>query len=119
MKIYIAHNFAARDYLMDTVRGLEEHGHECTSTWIWDDSHILGMNEEQSALKDLEDIDRADTLILFIDQYWERMRKGEYFEFGYAVAKGKRVILIGKDTSCIFCHLPQLERFEYLCDFLV
>jgi nucleoside 2-deoxyribosyltransferase len=109
MKIYLAHNFKARWWLRDYIKLLELKGHQVTSTWITDDAHIDSKNKEESALVDLEDIDRADCLILFTDQYGERPGKGKFLEMGYALGKGKQVYIHGQDVqSSVFYHLPQV-----------
>lgn len=112
MKIYLAHNFAARDVLIPTIVLLERIGHEVTSTWITDDSHIDRFNKEKSALVDLIDIDRADAIVLYTDQYADRPGKGKFFELGYALAKGKQCYIIGRDDSCVFYALPSVTRIQ-------
>lgn len=114
MKIYLAHNFAAREALRDTVRLIESLGHEVTSSWITDDSHVINDNARKSAEIDLADIDRADALILFTSQWGEKHGKGKFMEFGYAIAKGKRVFIYGPDqTSSVFYHLPQVIKITF------
>lgn len=120
MKIYIAHNFAARLELREhLVPFLTRLGHEVTSTWITDDSHVDKLNAKQSALIDLSDIDRADALVLYVDQFGDSPGKGKFLELGYAIAKGKRVYLWGKDDSSVFYHLPQVIRLETWKDFSI
>lgn len=109
MNIYIAHNFAARLMLRESVVPyFEGRGHFVTSRWIKDDEHVQGSGEF-CALSDLEDIDKCSTLILYIDQYSDRPGKGKWFEFGYALRAGKRIILIGEDRSCVFVNLPTVR----------
>lgn len=111
MRIYIAHNFAARIVLREVKEKLEELGHEVTSTWIWDDSHISEKNAEESAVTDLADIERADWLWLFTDQFAERSGKGKFLELGYALRAGKLICLVGEDQdSSVFYHLPNLRH---------
>jgi hypothetical protein len=112
VKIYLAHNFAARLMLRGTVRLLEANGHEVTSTWITDDSHIDPSKKVASASVDLVDIDRADALLLFTDQFADRPSKGKFVEFGYALAKGKKVFIFGVDRNCIFYNLPGVYKLD-------
>lgn len=109
MKIYIAHNFAARTVLHPIVEELRTLGHEITSSWITDASHLDVLKIEESAKLDLEDIDDADALLLFIDQFGKTPGRGKYVELGYAIAKGKLIFLngIGMD-ECVFYALPQM-----------
>lgn len=107
MKLYLAHNFAARDALRLLVEKLEASGYHVTSRWITDDAHVQESTAQQNALDDLEDIDAADVLVLFVDQFKDRPGKGKFIEFGYAYAKGKQIILCGDDTeSSVFYKLP-------------
>lgn len=108
MRIYLAHNFAAREWLPSVVKQVIEAGHECTSRWITDPAHI-GVSTA-AALADLADIDAANCLALFVDQYGQTPGKGKYVELGYAYAQDKRIILIGEDTKNVFYALPGVER---------
>lgn len=117
MKIYLAHNFKARWWLRDYIKLLEASGHTVTSSWIVDDSHIDEKNEALSAIIDFNDIDLADALILFTDQYGEKPGKGKFMEFGYALAKGKKVFIHGQDTtSSVFYHLPDVQVLHLISD---
>lgn len=109
MKIYLAHNFKARWWLRDYKALLEQNGHEVTSRWISQNYPDIRNpeGEQKYALEDLEDIDAADALILFTDQYGEKPGKGKFMEYGYAYAKGKQIYLHGLDyNSSIFYYLP-------------
>lgn len=125
MKIYIAHNYAAREVLPQAIAHLNVLGHEVTSRWITDDAHE--GNNATTAQVDLDDIDRANALLFFTDNYGERPGKGKYVELGYAIALNQvsgnrthgdhvmriipdqkpKIFLYGKDQStCVFYHLP-------------
>ena len=108
MKVYLAHNFAAREYLRKVIPIIEKEGHEVTSSWIRDDKHLQSGNALQSAVEDLADIERAEAIILFTDRFTEdRPGKGKFIELGYAIRAGKICILVGKDTdSSVFYYLP-------------
>ncbi len=112
MKIYIAHNFAARQELArSVVPYLKSKGHEVTSRWIWD--HTNQLNQEW-AEKDLADLDAADALLLYLDNAGNSPGRGKYVEFGYAAARGKRIFAHGMDDSCIFILLPGVKRIASL-----
>ncbi len=110
MKVYLAHNFAARKYLQGIIELFTSHGHEVTSRWITDDAHLLPEHAEQSAVHDLEDVEKCGYFILFTDQYSDRPGKGKFAELGYAIRSGKRIILVGQDDSCVFYNLPTIRR---------
>ena len=116
VKIYIAHNFVARNILRETIKNLETLGHEVTSTWITDDSHLEHKNARQSAIEDLMDIDRADALILFVEQFGDSHGRGKYIEFGYAIAKRKKVYIYGSNPGCIFYNLPEVHQLYRFSD---
>ena len=112
MKIYVAHNFAARDRLRGVLVPLQVR-HEVTSRWIYDDSHLAKGLSAESARDDVDDIERADALLIFVDQFGERPGKGKFWEWGFAFGLGKEIIIVGEDSACIFFHLhdPLIRRF--------
>lgn len=68
---------------------------------IWD-SNFGGRVAEVMALRDLDAIDRAELVI--IDGTSPSSSGGYQTELGYALGKGKRIILIGSATN-IFMSL--------------
>jgi hypothetical protein len=122
MKIYIAHNYAARQMLAySVVPILTDLGHVITSRWITDyPNHDDGSNQTQQALIDLVDIDLADALLFFTHNYGNLPGKGKYVELGYAIGLNtgntgmKKIFLFGTDDSCVFYHLPNLIRIKSL-----
>lgn len=96
--------------LRDVITQIEKLGHQITSRWITDDAHNFDENSSFSAKADLEDIDKADAILLFVDQFSERPGKGKYVELGYAIGMNKKCFLYGVDDSCVFYHLPELKR---------
>ena len=116
MKIYLAHNFAAREWLPSVVAQITEAGHKCTAKWIWDDTHC-GVSTT-AALADLSDIDASNCLVLFVDQYGPTPGKGKFVELGYAYAQGKQIVLVGEDTQTVFYTLPGIERVESVSSLL-
>lgn len=118
MKVYLAHNYAAKDWLKGIKVQFETAGITVTSRWInadpYDPYHPTTQREE--AIKDVEDVLSADALILFTDNIGERPGRGKYVELGIAVASGKRILLVGKDQSgCVFYHLPRAEHYPHEC----
>jgi nucleoside 2-deoxyribosyltransferase len=114
MKIYTAAAWIWRDHARGLARAITESGHEVTSRWLREDC----ATEEQGARQDLEDIDRADMLVLLT------MPKGTMFssggrmvEFGYAMAKGKVVAIIGEREN-VFCLLPSVLQFDRVAGFI-
>lgn len=113
VRIYLAHNSAARDGLLMVVAKsvLEGQGHEVTSTWI---SELMETACE-GAQQNLADINRSDALILFTDQVGEEPGRGKFTEFGYALAKGKMCFVCGNENdSNVFYFLPQVTKLKTL-----
>lgn len=111
MKVYLAHNYAARGWLKQVVPMFEAAGHEVTSRWIKDVKNV----DTEDALIDLEDIQSANVLVLFTDQFGVTPGKGKFLEMGYMLGlqqfyKQVHIILVGKDTtSCIFYALADAK----------
>lgn len=118
MRIYVAHNFAARSWLPKVVAQIEQLGHFCTSTWIFDDAHSKTGQQVDSAQVDINDINRSDAFVLFVDQDGPKPGKGKYFELGYAYAQGLRLFLVGEDRGCVFYHLPGIQQVRDLSELL-
>jgi nucleoside 2-deoxyribosyltransferase len=123
VSVYLAHNFSARDWLnSEVVPDFLNAGIDVTANWIWNDLHTMKENQEGSAIEDCNDVARADYLVLFIDQFGETPGRGKYFEFGYAVALDKPVILVGSSKNCVFYNLPELPSvatYQDAIDFII
>lgn len=115
-RIYIAGPFEKRIELQAFATHLKTvENHEVTSRWLGPDwpeealNPLLSSNRARGieyAIKDIEDITRADTFILFSDG---NGRGGRNVELGYALcAKNiEHVIIVGPPTT-IFHLLPNL-----------
>lgn len=106
-RVYTAHNYIARDFILTEIKPiLEAKGHSITSRWLTENF----PNTLESAVMDLEDIEKSDALILFIDQFGPTPGRGKYLELGYAIRAGKKCILVGEHfESCVFYKLPSLR----------
>jgi len=114
MRIYIAHNFAARTELArSVVPYLQARGHEITSRWISDPNNQPG---QEWALNDVSDVDKADAVLIYLDNTGNTPGRGKWFEMGYAYARGKAVYAYGVDDQCIFIHLPRVQRIVCLSE---
>lgn len=107
MKVYLAHNFAARKWLNNVVvPKITEGGYQVTSRWIWD----AKFNDLEDATRDLEDIDSASDFILFVDNFGKCPGRGKFIEMGYALRAGKRITLVGEgDRDSVFYALPNIR----------
>ena len=108
MKVYLAARFQNKSLLTESRGRLQAAGLEITSRWLDGDPQSV----EDNASMDLADIDAADALVLYIDEplEGERPMSGAWVEFGYALAKGKLVIVINAFlTRSIFVHTPGVQ----------
>ena len=122
--VYLASRYSRHDEMQgvrDVLEGL--YGVEVTSRWI--DCHtdvvgdytasftveFLNTSPDLSAplgQHDLDDLDRADTVISFT--CGSGGKGGRHVEFGYGLAKGKRMIVVGPREH-VFHTLPQVEVY--------
>jgi len=107
MKIYLAARFVDQDEAQILARKIEAWGHEVTSRWLNDSAqeNADGVNFAFKALRDLEDIDRADVLLLNTRET-ETRTGGQFIEYGYAIAKGKPRLIFGPKPRTVFFALP-------------
>lgn len=120
MKIYIAAKYAKRYELRPIVEQLRAMGHECTSQWI--DNGEESKGQRAAALMDLQDVDRADMLLMIAEPYRSmNTGGGRWVEFGYAFAKGKRIVLVqqGDVFETVFCALPNIFPVASISDALL
>jgi nucleoside 2-deoxyribosyltransferase len=109
MIAYVAAPFKRKPEAKKFAQELERYGVQVTSRWHTthpdtDDPEGLA----QQARDDLDDIDQADTFILLNFKGWlMEGQGGKHVETGYALAKGKRVIIVGKRWN-VFHYLPEV-----------
>lgn len=121
MKIYLAHNYAARDFLRNEIKPyLElEFSHVITSRWLTDNHSDRSFEKQkQFAEIDLYDIFVADAIVLFVDQYGDRPGTGKYIEFGAAHCMNKKLYVIGsRCEDSVFFFLKDVKRFQTFAEF--
>ena len=132
MKFYLAARYSKHPEMQgvrDVLCGL---GHEVTSRWI--DLHtaitgdhsksftpeILNSRPDECAIvaeHDLEDIREAD-VILFFSEDGDPGKGGRFVEWGYAIALGKQMILIGQREN-VFHTLEFIEHYPDWAHFVM
>ena len=113
MKVYIACPYPLRAYAISTMASLEARGHVVTSRWLKAPDEL----SDQCAREDLADVAAADVLLALNPACWEeRGTGGRHVELGYALALGKRVVLVGKRSNIFHHHsdVRVIERVEDL-----
>lgn len=111
-KIYIASLFSRREEMEGRANTLKRCGFEITSSWVYGGEE--GLTREDIAVLDFNDLDKADIVLSFTSPYGTATKGGgRHVEFGYGLAKGKKVVLIGEREN-VFHHHPSVEVFPTL-----
>lgn len=116
MNFYFAAPFEYKEPLIELTAFIHTLGRptcNVTSTWLFikDEAQALtGMQAANFALKDLADLDRADVCILFNPEKFAQS-PGRNIEFGYALAKGKALWIVGRRKG-VFQYLPQVMQLD-------
>jgi len=130
MKVYIAGQFNSKaQRLLDTAL-LVKNGIDVTSRWMYETvPHTANVTDlpdayhAETAMADLEDIDNADALLMFVPTEKELVdtpiraasRGGRHFEMGYAYRAGKPIYIIGpKENVFHFLPLGLIRHFDSL-----
>ena len=118
MKFYLAARYERHPGMRGVAAWLIGIGHTVTSRWISGAHGLEGtvggesQHNARMAKEDLSDIIAADCLIFFAeDPMVGVVRGGRHVEFGYALALGKRVIVVDYREN-IFHWLPQVEFYS-------
>lgn len=119
--LYIASRYSRRDEMREVAKRLEEYGVVVTSSWLKEDfplnvkmDDITPSDHRKIATVDLADIIRADGMLFFAeDQHNQPPRGGRHVEFGYALAQGLQMYVVG-DHENIFHYLPNVLVFPTL-----
>lgn len=118
MRFYLAARFPRRaemEVLADELKA-KLPGSECVARWVYGGEE--GLDRRQIALIDLEDVDKANTVILFTHPRGSKQTGGgRFIEFGYAIAKKKRLIVIG-DYENVFISHPSVLVYKDWAEFL-
>ena len=124
LKIYLAARMGRKEEMRGYAETLEEHGHRLMSAWVkteGDDGSYDGYTLTKFAELDLRCLEQCDAFILFTDAPGEEIpgasRGGRFVEMGYAIAKKKRLCVIGPLEN-IFCRLQGIEQFDTIEEFL-
>lgn len=120
MAVYLAARYGRRKEMLALSQLLEAAGHRVTARWV----HGLhdtagGMSDQDAALEDLVDVELADAIIAFTETpgVEGRARGGRHVEFGWALARGKRLIVFGPREN-VFHHHPRVEVVENVLQLL-
>jgi nucleoside 2-deoxyribosyltransferase len=112
MKVYLAARFSRLPELRGCERDLAEDGIEVTSRWLRGGHEWVGTPDDEIpvdelrrfAEEDLADIDAADLVVCFTEPPRSGpARGGRHVEYGYALATGKHVVVVGYRENVFYC----------------
>lgn len=116
MKIYLASRYSRREEMEGYANRLIEAGFEVVSRWVYGGEE--GKTDEEIALFDLEDVERADLVLSFTEPYRSsNIGGGRHVEFGYALALGILVDIVGEKET-VFHHHPKVHQWKSIDEFL-
>ena len=125
MKVYLAAQYARRDELRQYRLALTSLGVTVTSRWL-DERNPLNTNMGddttefyiETANIDIEDIEKADAVIFFSEDPLVGVKRGgRHVEFGFSLAKGKPVYVIGPREN-VFHYLDRVYHFDTFNEFI-
>lgn len=117
MRVYIASAFSTINAVRKQREELRAIGIECTSSWADEKAapdcqlpDFLPSDHLFCAITDIKDIDRSDAVVLVTqDPTKPFVRGGRMHEFGYAMGRGKKLIICGPKEN-IFHYLPSVTE---------
>jgi nucleoside 2-deoxyribosyltransferase len=112
MKIYLAAPFGDREKMELVAIALQSRGFHIAARWVFGGES--GLTREDIAKLDLDDVDAADAVVSFtFPRGTLSSGGGRHVEFGYGLARGKRMIVIGHREN-VFHHFPGVEVYPTL-----
>ena len=103
MKIYLASKYGLHPVMRIWRDELESHGYTVTSRWINGDHEQKEGDfsdhdfNHRMATEDLEDVDKADVLVLYQPkEILGQGKGGRHVEFGFALSRRKLIIIVGE-----------------------
>ena len=114
--VYLAARFSKQEQLREYRDLFVKKGILVTSTWLDQDvvTNLGGPGEKHElntrfAIQDLVDVRLADGLVFFSEPELAR-RGGRHVEYGYALALGKPIYVVGGKEN-IFHYTPGIRHF--------
>lgn len=119
MKVYLAAQYHRKEEIRKYADDLRHIGHEVTSSWLEEPhaptTQLIDLTDQQHrdyAIQDIVDIVQADSLVFFSVPDTElTVRGGRHVEFGYALARGIPIIVVGPKEN-IFHYLKGIQHVQ-------
>lgn len=114
MKIYLAARYERRTELAGYADRLRKLGHVVTSRWLAGNAELPVAAQAEM---DLADIDEAEVVVSFTEPPGVYSRGGRHVEFGYALARGKSLVIVGPAENIFHVKAEeQYPNFEALVE---
>jgi len=116
MKFYVGSKYCERNKAKKLMKELERQGHKNTCDWT-NHSIVDAEHLRQYALDDVRGVKKAKVVIFLFEK--KHKYKGCFVEMGVALAKNKKVIVIGHAMdSCLFMKHPKVRQVADTGNFL-
>lgn len=119
VSVYLAARYSEKDEINQVADMFRSRGISVTSSWL-DESHDPKSSMADIptdflkvyAETDIRDIDSADWFVFHsVDPDVATVRGGRHVEFGYALAKRKKILVVGPKEN-IFHHISGIEHTD-------
>lgn len=128
MRIYLAARYSRREEMCGYAELLRAKGYTVDARWLSPPETVAlevesameeaPMSGYHFAQEDIEDLDKAGVVVCFTEVSNSPFtRGGRHVEYGYALAKGKTLFIVGPRENVFYC-LPQVIRFNTWEDFI-
>jgi nucleoside 2-deoxyribosyltransferase len=109
MKYYIAASLKDQEEANRLATSIGVADHQCTSRWLGEIEAKTPAGCKATALRCFEDIDKADVVVhVSKPKGHPNPSPGRMVELGYALARGKPVILLGPLGETVFHFVPNI-----------
>ena len=125
VNVYLAASWSLKNEMRQVRKLLNQAGHRVTSRWLDEPAeqslaaHDLADDREigaRHAAQDLEDIDAAECVLVFTKV--ASTTGGLHVELGYALGRGKRVLICGPRVNVFQCLVEHRPDFAAAVDAL-
>lgn len=122
MKIYIAGAYQRKEELLSKAKELVSMGHQVVASWLVmpdEKTDDFDTHAEDWSLRDLEDIDQGEIFVAVTEEKESRYKRGgRHVEFGCALIKGKKMIVVGPRETTFHYLIPDEQVFPNWEEFI-
>ena len=122
MRLYIAADYDRREEAQEVAAVLRGDGHEITATWLEGDNEETYAHtpedEASWAARDIQDIQRAEGLVVLTAPRNKPDHAGHHFEAGYCHAHRMPIFVLGPVPTCFYSLFWGADDVETLRDLI-